>query len=131
MSKCPNCNHWNSDSAKFCENCGNKISQNISFGRPSKTIVIEDSDSARFRKNDGNKLPQEPSSRAPSGETGKPKPAPKSNVGDVWKVIVTVVLWIAVIGGIVLFWMNIVSKTIAMGISIGSFAALRGMANSH
>lgn len=130
MLKCPYCNHWNSSSAKFCENCGKKMSQDwgIPIGPPSKGIPIIETPSPQKPRNKGNGE-NLPSSLSPKpSPTTPPRPKPnKSKADDAGNVVMRVILWLSLIGAVVLFWMDIVSKPIAMGIAGGCIFALKGM----
>lgn len=128
MLKCPYCNHWNSSSAKFCENCGKKMLQdwNTPIGYPSKGIPIIETPAPQKPKGNGENLPSIPSPEKPLPIPPKPRPN-KSKGNDAGNVVMRVIIWLSLIGAIVLLWMDIVSKPIAMGVAGGCIFALKGM----
>lgn len=109
MLKCSDCNHCNSESARFCENCGKKLSSNRLGESISKTTFKSATNES-----------QPTISKTPIS-------IDKSNVDDVGKVLIRVILWASIIGAIVVFWMDIVSKPISMGIGMGAIIALQRM----
>lgn len=97
MSKKCTCGTWNNDSAKFCRNCGKQIPTSDTF-TPTNTTKT----------------------------TTTPTNTKKNSGGDPDNVFLGIIGVIAIIAGLTLFFMDIISKPLAMGIALGGIGCLKG-----